>query len=307
MRIVVTGAGGFLGRATTAALAARRGGDEVVLLDQVAVPIPDGRFRAEKIDLADAAQAQSACRDADVVIHLAAMPGGAAEADPAGSRRTNLQAPLTMLASCPKGTRFVYASSIAVFGADLPSRVDDETLPRPALTYGAHKLMVETALADGVRRGDVEGVALRFPGIVARPGDGAGLRSAFMNMIFHAMAESRDLTLPVGPEATLWLMSVRVAAENLLHAAFGDMARMERAVLTLPVVRTSMENLVATIRKATNSRSRIEWQPDARLEAVFGAYPELDAGSAETAGFRSDGTVQRLVDHVFADRKAYAL
>ena len=305
MRVVVTGAGGFLGRATVAALAARRSDDEILLLDRTAVLAPDSRFLAAAIDLADAGPAQRACRDADVVIHLAAMPGGAAEADPDESRRTNLQAPLAMLASSPRGARFVYASSIAVFGADLPVKVDDETLPRPALTYGAHKLMVETALADAVRRGDVNGVALRFPGVVARPGDGAGLRSAFMNTIFHAMAESRDQILPVRPEATLWLMSVRVAAENLLHAAFGDISGAERAVLTLPVVRTSMENLVGTIRKATNSRSRIRWQPDAMLETLFGAYPELDARRAEAGGFRSDGTLQRLVDHVFADRKAY--
>src|SRR5258705_766463 len=51
---------------------------------------------------------------ADVVFHLAALPGGAAELDYQASRVTNLEVPLTLLeklASRTKPARVIYASS----------------------------------------------------------------------------------------------------------------------------------------------------------------------------------------------------
>ena len=78
---------------------------------------------------------------------------------------------------CPQRSR--QAAKIASDGTG--ARVGSRTLPCPAVTYGAHKRMVEIALADHTRRGEMSGISVRLPGIVARPGSATGFGAAFMS------------------------------------------------------------------------------------------------------------------------------
>ena len=169
--VLITGAGGFIGSALALRLAASRGG-RLILCDRTLPDIPAG---AEPIvgDLGDPAVLDRAlAAQPDVVFHLASVPSNLSEAEPALSRAVNLDASLALierLAAAGQPARMVYASTIATLGAGFDKPVDDTLLPRPGLTYGSHKLMVETALADWTRRGRIRGMALRLPGIVARP------------------------------------------------------------------------------------------------------------------------------------------
>lgn len=279
-RIAVTGAAGFVGRAVLARL--RREGVEAIAIDRqpgdgiVAGDLTDPTFRRETL------------ADADAVIHLAAIPGGASEVDYDLSKRVNLDLTLALMEEA-KG-RFVYASSIAVFGALSPEPVDDDTPPCPALTYGAHKLMAEVALANLKRLGRLDGVALRLPGIVARPRASAGLKSAFMSDVFHALAASEPITLPVSPQATMWILSAQAVADALLHAV---RVKDAPAVLTLPALRVRMDELVAAL-----GGGKVSYEPDANLEAQFGAYPPLSTPAADRLGFRHDGDLATLVKRV---------
>jgi nucleoside-diphosphate-sugar epimerase len=297
MTTLVTGAAGFLGRALVAQLqAADAPGDRLRLLDRVAASATDAEILVG--DLADPAVLETALDGVDRVFHLAALPGGAAEADYAASLRINLQASLDLferLAARARPVRLVYASSIAVFGAPLPEAgIDDETPARPSLTYGAHKLMVETALANLTRLGRIEGVALRLPGLVARPSDGAGLKSAFMSQVFHALAAGQPYALPVGSDATMWLMSVQAAARALVHAA--HLPTPPSAALTAPALRVSAGDLVVEIaRQAGVDPGLVAYDPDPVLEAQFGRLPPLSTPTADVLGFVHDGDLPSLV------------
>jgi nucleoside-diphosphate-sugar epimerase len=175
MKYLITGACGFLGRALCAGLTAQLGDHHFVLADRAALSHTDPRVQCIQGDLHDAAMVDAIVADVDVIFHLAAVPGGATEADYASSRSTNLQASLKLLERAalePRPVRVVYASSIAVFGEPLPERIDDDTWPRPTLTYGVHKLMVCLALDNLTRLGRIDGLALHLPGLVARPRSG---------------------------------------------------------------------------------------------------------------------------------------
>jgi nucleoside-diphosphate-sugar epimerase len=149
--------------------------------------------------------------------------------------------------------------------------------------------MVETALADALRRGDIEGIALRLPGIVARPPTHGGLKSAFISDLFWAVRDGKPYVLPVGPSATVWLMSAARAAANLVHAL--DVP--SGPAITLPALRITIADLVATA--AGGRPTAIGYAPDPDLEAQFGRQPPLETPLADSLGFRHDGDLANLV------------
>lgn len=307
MRAIITGAGGFVGRELVRQLQVDGRYATLVLLDARLPADLDGAglVRIEG-DLADpAVRARATAEPVDVLFHLAGVMGGTAEQDPALSRRINLDATLDLIdavAAHGNRPRVVFTSTIAVFGAPLPDHVDDATPLSPAMTYGAHKLMVEIALADLTRRGALDAVSVRLPGILARPLGPSGMKSAFMSEVFHALKAGQPFVVPVSREATIWAMSARQCAANLVHAAGLDGARMPitRAV-TLPALRVRFGDLVdAIVAQIGADPTLVSYQPDAALEAQFGALPPLQAAAALHAGFSSDRDVSAFVEAALA-------
>lgn len=298
MSVVITGAGGFVGSELVAQLLGA--GRTVVGIDTAAGGIPTGA-RAIAGDLGDAAVREEALAGGcSALVHLATVPGGAAEADPGASRRINVDAMYDLLleaGAVNPGLRVVYASSIAVFGDPLPALVDDSTPLSPRMVYGGHKAMMEDALAMFSNRGLVDGVTVRLPGILARPKGPSGMKSAFMSDLFHALKAGEPFTCPVSASGTIWAESVRRVAANLVHALSLDGALLPptRAV-TLPALRVTMGDLAAEIaRQCGVSPDLVTYRPDAALEAAFAAQPPLATPAAERAGFAHDGDLATLV------------
>ena len=288
MRIILTGASGFIGSEVRLVL---EGHHDVIAIDRLL----QGTSGVEG-DLCDPAVLDSAfARGCDAVIHLATVPGGAAELDPLLAKQANVDATMALIdAAARYGSRprFIFASSIAVFGDPLPPLVDDTTAIAPMMVYGAHKAMMETWIETQTRRGSIAGLSLRFPGVVARPKGPSGMKSAFMSDVFHALVARLPIELPVSPDATMWLMSLRQIAANLVHALQIEAT----GTCTLPAIRTSMRDLVQTIASATQTDPALAtYAPDMALEAGFGRQPPLRTAAAEALGFTNDGSIDALV------------
>jgi nucleoside-diphosphate-sugar epimerase len=298
MKVVVTGAAGFVGRELVLRLLDR--GHEVVALDVVSAGIPEGAL-ALAGDLADAEVRTAALAGGcDALIHLATIPGGAAEADPVASRRINLDASYDLLleaAVVSPGLRVVFASSIAVFGDPLPDHVDDATPLNPRMIYGGHKAMIEQAVALFSNRGMIDGVSLRLPAVLARPRGPSGMKSAFMSNLFHALRAGEEFVCPVSPQATIWAQSVLRVADNLIHALSIDTALLPKGrAVTLPAQRVAMGDLAGEIaRQCGVSERLVTYDADAALERAFGAQPPLSTPAAARAGFGHDGMLADLV------------
>ncbi|AXL53705.1 epimerase [Paraburkholderia caffeinilytica] len=311
--VVVTGAQGFVGRVLVRRLLSEGlGGKPVSRLTLMDVgfdaPPADSRVVQLPGSIADAAvRANANAAPVDAVFHLASIPGGAAEKNYALGRSINLDATLGLLEdlrSQAHAPRFVFASTVAVYGEHLPATVDEQTLPAPALSYGAHKLMGEALVADASRLGWVQGCSLRLPGVVARPGDGTGMMSAFMSLLFWKLAAGVPLTVPVSAEGVAWWISVSTCVDNLLHAATVDPDRFNaRRSYQMPVLRLTVGELVDALaaRFGADRTALVTYAPDPFIERLFATYPPLLTPEAERLGLRHDGSVDQLITRAMAD------
>ncbi|MEZ2354395.1 NAD-dependent epimerase/dehydratase family protein [Caballeronia sp. RCC_10] len=312
MHVVVTGAQGFVGRALVKRLLAEGLGDERVsrmTLIDVAFDAPHCDERVIQLtgNIADpATRARAYAEPVDTVFHLASVPGGAAEKNYELGRSINLDATVGLLEdlrSQPRVPRFVFASTVAVYGERLSDTVDETTLPAPALSYGAHKLMGEVLVANASRLGWIQGCSLRLPGVVARPGDGSGLMSAFMSQLFWRLAAGEPLTVPVSPEGVAWWISVGACVDNLLHAAIVDVERFNaRRAYQMPVLRLTVSEVVDALatRFGSDRKTLVTYLPDPFIERLFATYPPLLTPEAEALGLRHDGDVDELITRAMA-------
>lgn len=301
--LVVTGAGGFVGSRLVARLLIDPAFADTrfSLNDRVLAEPVDARVRVVPGDFGDpAVRTELLDGRADIVYHLAGVLGGAAESDPALARAVNVDATLSLfeaLYDSANPPRVVFASSIAVFGAPLPPAIDDSTLPRPTMLYGAQKAMMEIALEQASARGEIDGLALRLPGIVVKPNADARMKAAFINRVFEVHATGDDLVMPVSADGTTWLLSIPACIDALVHGALIAADRIgARRALTLPAQNVRFGDLVASLRAHfPTSPTTISYAPDVQIEAQFGRQPPLSTRIADSLGFVHDGDLATLV------------
>ena len=271
----------------------------ISLLDQAPSSIADDRrVRSFVGDFGDPAVRDAALEGADAVILLAAILGGAAEANYALSRRVNVHAALDLfehLRDCAPQTRLVFASTIAVYSQPMPDPVTDETPLAPDMLYGAQKLMMEVALSNFAAKGWLDGVSLRLPGVVARDGADAALKSAFMSRLFWNVKRGEDVTLPVAPDSRAWMSSIEMVAQSFIHAAkLPDIG--PRRAFTLPALSPTYGELVEALKQRfPESRSKVAFAPESATIELFGKYPRLATETADRLGFPRDANVDGLI------------
>lgn len=184
-KILLTGASGFVGRATLVALG-RRG------FDVRAVSRSHGGSSTGGVEWAQGDLSQPAGWDrlldgVDVVLHLAGNPGLGTE-DEMMLANAEATAMLARAATAAGVGRFVYASTIRVYGHQ--GRIDAATRPQPADGYGRSKLAAEAALdAETTANGPACSI-IRPPFVYGA--DRAGLLSLLIR------AARRRLPLPLG-------------------------------------------------------------------------------------------------------------
>ena len=234
MRVLLTGAAGFVGSHLLTALRAR--GAEVIAADQVAEA---GMLVMDVTDRTAVRRVVAEVRP-DALLHAAALTPGPDVADGRGVAAVNTHGTFTVFeAARPIVRRALLVSSAAVFGAPSGGFLLAEDAPvGPLSVYGASKLAAETV----ARRLVPEATVVRLSAIYGpgeRPRDTRPRTSPVHRLLAAASAAPEpDITLDLlhAEDAAAWVATLLLGpapARGLFHAGGGEPVRWTRLLRAL--------------------------------------------------------------------------
>ena len=307
MKVLVTGAAGFLGSRLIEALLSGSAGaplvSRIVAADIAACPIADPRVDVRIGTIADKAFIKSIVEpDVDLVFHLAAVLSGQSEAEFDVGMAINVDGTRNLLEACRatgRTPRFVFSSTVAVFGNDVPEVVAETTVLRPPSSYGTAKAIAALLVSEYSRRGFVDGIALRLATITVRPGRPNSALSSFVSGIIREPLAGIDAVCPVPLDTRLWISSPDVVIRNLIHAARVRAAALDgRLTVNLPGLCVTPAQMLASLERAGGApaRARVRCEIDPHISAMVSTWPgTLDDRRARQLGFSADRDCDEVV------------
>lgn len=163
MTTLVTGGSGLIGMALRAILAAR--GDRVVPIDIADHGRDDPALRLVRLDDRAALEALIAAEAIDSIVHCGAISGPMmARGEPLALVSANIDATALLLDLARRHAmrRFVFCSSISVYGDVGAATIDEATPLRPTSVYGATKVACEQLIRGFAAEYGLSGVSLRI-------------------------------------------------------------------------------------------------------------------------------------------------
>jgi nucleoside-diphosphate-sugar epimerase len=281
--VIVTGAGGHIGRAVCRLLKAN---ESNLLAVDVDADAADGVVACDLRSQANVSRL-FAGGPVRVVIHLAAILPSAFQRDPFAGVDVNLTACFELLGQAVKAgvKRFVFASSMSVYGSLHAGKSATEEDPAaPDNPYGASKLAVEVVGETLARGGQIEFVSLRIARVI-----GPGIKktaSPWRSEIFERSGGRDVIQIPFAPEARL----------SLVHAE--DVAQMLITLADAPRTRSNIYNTPTEQWEVRHLKEVIEEAGGRRVDLTAGGNhggPICDgSGFAQEFGFQLRGLRERL-------------
>jgi len=315
MKILVTGSGGMIGRKLVEKLAQDKklGGKDITaltLVDVVESPIPEGCPKDSKSLVTDFSEAGVAntliAERPDVIFHLAAIVSGDAEANFEKGYKINFNGTWALFEAVrqegeksPYKPRFVFASTLAVFGPPFPDPVTDDFALTPTTSYGTQKAMTELLLADYSRKGYLDGVGVRLPTICIRPGKPNKAASSFLSGILREPLAGQEAPLPVGNDVRHWFASPRAAVGFFINAATIDTTSLgPRRSMTMPGVSATVGEQIEALRKAAGDKAvaLIKRVDDPFVQKiVLGWAGRYEPKLATSMGFKAEKNFDEII------------
>ena len=321
-RVLITGAGGFVGARLARHLLAHPpatwgGAPALTLTDQYPLPADlaaDPRVTAVIGPLGD--QAALFASGFDAVFHLASAVSGECEADFDLGMRSNLdstRALLDALRAAGNKPRVLFSSSVAVYGPDpahpLPDVVTDDTFTTPQTSYGSQKLMCEYMVADFSRKGFIDGRSARLMSVSVRPGKPNGAASSFFSGILREPLAGEESICPVDASVSHPVCSPGLTVKSLIATFEASAEEFQgRSAMNLPALNVTVQQMLDALEAVAGPavRARVKFQRDERVANIVANWPKgAKALRAPRLGLQPDANFQDVIRQYIDDcRKA---
>lgn len=307
MNIIITGGQGFLGQRLAKTLLSQDKIkiEELVLIDVIKpiAPNNDPRVRCIEMDLRNPESLDAIItKNTDAIFHLAAIVSSHAEQDPDLGYEINFLATRNLLEVCRRikpSIRFIFSSSLAVFGGELPDVIQNATALTPQSTYGTQKAMSELLINDYSRKGFVDGLVVRLPTICIRPGKPNKAASSFVSSIIREPLHGENAICPVSEDLLLWLSSPNTIVENFIHAlTLPSLPPRSWHVINLPGFMVSVKQMLADLAhiKGEEILEKITFEFDENINNIVASWPvEINCAQAQALGFKADADFASVI------------
>lgn len=316
MKVLITGAGGFLGQMLAESLL--KDGHTLVLTDIFEPPIPAGASEYKdkattiKADLNDDPNVVLS-KDLDGIYVFHGIMSAGSEANLELGYKVNLFSSLSLLEAvrktCTPGVRLIYASSCAAYGQPLPEWPSESTVPTPQGSYGTQKIMMEQIVNDYNRRGIISAITLRFPTISVRPGAPSQAASSWMSGMIREPLQGKESELPVEDDFECWLGSPKILTENLkiVLKLPGDCMPPHVRQVNVPGITATVGEMKQALREVGGEEAlklikKTKLSPDA--QAVLESWSvRFDVSKALSIGMKAEQPFKGAVEDFAASLK----
>jgi UDP-glucose 4-epimerase len=300
MKILITGGNGYVGRELCRQLFERH---DVYVLDTLRYGCNRfsgqdlGRIRLFQADITDPAAVADVVSSVrpDALIHLAAIHYiPECENDPALAVRTNVLGTVNALMACPEGTRFVYASSGAVYKPDDHPHSEENAVVLPTDIYGLTKLHGENYVRYLAKIRQLSAVIVRLFNVV-----GPGETNPHLLPEIVAQLKAGRTSIRLG---NLWpkrdYIHVKDAASGFAAAVNGAVRPTETVVVNLGSSQPySVEEVVKKLRRISGCEFSL-WEDPSRVRPVDRPFLAADTSRIQQLfGWR----VRYTIDDALAD------
>lgn len=166
MNILITGGFGYIGGRIAQHLAKIYGDDNILLFvkNYSIKPYWIGDKKILSGDLLDILSLKAACKDVDVVIHLAALNEIDSGKDPLQALRVNGEGTLNLInaAIANKVKRIIYFSTFHVYGLNAFGDITENTVPLPVHPYAITHHVAEDFIRMADNKKQIHAVILRL-------------------------------------------------------------------------------------------------------------------------------------------------
>lgn len=297
-KILMTGAGGQLGRVIADALSERYPNDAIIVSDIRSFESP---FTFVEIDVTNKEALESIVREKGItqIYHLAAILSAKGEQDPLWTQRINSAGLLNVfeVARIHEVEKVFYPSSIAVFGKGAHLDFVDQFEPLlPTTVYGITKVDGELWAQYYHHRYGLDIRSVRYPGVIGYQTPPGGGTTDYAVEIFHEALRQKKFTCFLKEDATLPMIYMEDAIRATMELMHAPAEQLNvRTSYNLAGCSFSPQELYTEIKKHIPDME-ITYEPDFRQE-IAGSWPKVvnDSWAQKDWGWKPKFDLQGIV------------
>lgn len=295
MKAMVTGASGFLGRATIVRLEAL--GYEVVGLDR-RPGVPKSTFCVADLGSWPHVLDAVARHRPDVIFHTGALLSALAEADVLGAITGNAHGTFHVLEAARLFgvSKVMFTSTIATYGRAAGATVGDDSPQFPSSIYGVTKVFSERLGEYYQTRYGLDFRAIRFPSIVG-PGRGDSGLSAYSSLMIERSLSGIPYTVPLSEETAIPILFIDDAVRALVELSSSDESRLRRRCYLVAGISPSAKEIANEVRDRM-PRAAISFAPDPQAQVIVDTWPKTidESPAREDWDWKSEFDLPRIVE-----------